>query len=139
MIEIDKILNHVLPKGAKLLEYGQLDSKIPMRIKMTTSLYEHLEFQYHVYDDEEFPYELPWIDIEGCGYGWLWNTTDQENWHTVLAKNIFNGLDNLADYEEKTLYFNYTLENHLCFHFITLDEYRKDFIIKMSNEEMFPF
>jgi len=133
------ILNHLLAPGDKMIKYGQLDEKILLELKMTTSLYDYIEIVTDYYDDEELPYLNNWTDVEGMGYGWAWSRCDEKDWHKMMSKMVGYEADSLIKDEENTLYFVYKGDKVKKYHFITLygKQHRVDTIISFSDEELY--
>lgn len=134
---MDKILDHILSPGDSIIKYGQVDEKILLELKMTTSLYEHIEIITNYYDDENEPYFNNWTDVEGMGYGWVWLRYDEKDWHKMMGMLVSREAESLLKEMDNTLYFVYENEKVKTYHFITLDKYREDVLISFSNEEIF--
>lgn len=134
---MEKILEHILQPDDKIIKYGQLNEKLILELRMTTSLYDYIEIVTKYYDDEERPYYNNWIDVEGMGYGWTWMKYEEKEWHKMMQKLVFNKADSLLLNLDKTIYFVYENERVKTYHFVTMDEYREDTIIGFSNEEIF--
>lgn len=134
---MQKILDHILPENTTLIKYGQLDDKVLLELKMTTSLYDYIQVITNYYDDDERPYINSWTDIEGFGYGWLWMNHDEKDWHREFSKFVGREADRLIDDMDNTLYFIYEDHKVKTFHFVSLNRWREDTIIDFSNEEMY--
>jgi hypothetical protein len=133
---MDQILNHILTNNEKLITYGELNEKVLMELKMTTSLYEHIEIVTDYYDDDERPYDNNWTDVEGMGYGWAWLSYEERDWHMMMSKLVSDEADVLK-HADNVLYFKYEKEDAITFHFIRLDGmYRTDVLIRFSNKEL---
>lgn len=136
---MDKILKHVLPDKATIIKFGQLDHKIGLELKMTTSLFENIDIVTDFYDEREMPYINNWTDVEGMGYGWAWLKYEEADWHQMMAKIVAQEVDAIIeDDRENTLYFIYQTKDVKTYHFIALGDraYRKDVIVNFSNEEL---
>jgi len=132
-----EIVNHVLSPNDKLLKYGQLNEKLLLELKMTTSLYEYIEIVTNYYDDEDNPYVNNWTDIEGMGYGWVWLRHEEKDWHKMMARLVGEEAEYLMRDMDDILYFVYENERAKVYHFVFVDGvYRKDIIISFSNKEL---
>lgn len=132
---MNEILKHILSPEDKIVKYGQLDEKILLELKMTTSLYEHIEVVTNYYDDEKNPYFNNWTDVEGMGYGWAWLRYDEKVWHKMMGKIVADKAE-LLDMDH-TLYFVYENKAARTYHFVTLGEWREDVLITFSHNEIF--
>jgi hypothetical protein len=134
---MDKILEHILMPNDKIIKYGQVDEKILLELKMTTSLYEHIEIVTNYYDDVEMPYINNWTDVEGMGYGWAWLRYKEKDWHKMMGRLVSDQANSLLFNADNILYFVYENEKVKTYHFVQLNNYyREDVIISFSNEEM---
>jgi len=133
---MDKIFNHIVPNGSHIIKYGQLNEKISLELKMTTSLFKYIEVIINFYDDEVYPYLNNWTDVEGMGYGWAWTNCEENNWHRMMARLASNRVDKLLGKMDHTLYFVYENEKVKTYHFVCLDEHREDTLISFSDEEI---
>lgn len=131
---INKIIEHIVPENNRIIKYGQLDEKIILELKMTTSLYDYIELVINYYDDEENPYYISWVDIEGMGYGWAWMQHEERDWHKMMSKLVSYESD-LLDMSN-TLYFVYDNDDIKTYHFVTIGEYRQDVLVGFSNKEI---
>ena len=133
---MDKIFNHIIPNGSHIIKHGQLNEKISLELKMTTSLFKYIEVIINFYDDEVYPYLNNWTDVEGMGYGWAWTHYEENNWHRMMARLASNRVDKLLGKMDHALYFVYENEKVKTYHFVCLDEYREDTLISFSDEEI---
>ena len=134
---MDKILEHILSPNDKLIKYGLLNEKLLLELKMSTSLYEHIEVVTNYYDNETNPYRINWTDVEGMGYGWAWMRHKEEDWHKMMGKLVSYEADSLSTVMDDTLYFVYENSQIKTYHFVTLNGDRTDVLIGFSNEEMY--
>jgi hypothetical protein len=136
---VDKILEHILSPNDKIIKYGQLDEKVLLELKMTTSLYSDIDIITNYYDDERMPYINNWTDVEGMGYGWVWLNHEEKDWHKMMGKLVSDEADSLLLDMDDTLYFVYEDESVKTYHFVYLGKgsYRQDVLIRFSNEELF--
>lgn len=51
-----------------------------------------IEENMFLYDDEENPLRNTWVDVEGEGYGWVWNTVEDspEAWHHLMVERVMD-------------------------------------------------
>jgi len=133
---MDKIFNHIIPNGSHIIKHGQLNEKISLELKMTTSLFKYIEVIINFYDDEIYPYLNNWTDVEGMGYGWAWTNCEENNWHRMMARLASNRVDKLLSKMDHALYFVYEDEKVTTYHFVCLDEHREDTLISFSDEEI---
>jgi len=133
---VDKILDHIVPQDNKIIKYGQMSNKVALELKMTTSLYEHMQVITNYYDDEDDLYYNNWTDIEGMGYGWAWMRYKEKDWHKMMSRMIGDEAKELLKNEENTLYFIYEDEKVKTYHFVQLNDWREDIVISFSNEEL---
>lgn len=135
---MELILNHIVPKGDTIIKYGQLDDKLLLELRMTTSLYENIEVITNYYDDETYPYFNNWTDVEGMGYGWAWLRHEEKDWHKMMSNLVDREADSLTKDMNNTLYFVYESDNTKTYHFVSIGTVsRTDTLITFSNEEMF--
>lgn len=135
---MDEILEYILGVDERIVKYGQVDEKILMELRMTTSLYEHIQTINNYYDDEDMPYFNNWTDIEGFGYGWCWMNHDEKNWHKMMSQLVDGEALYLKRVMDDALYFVYEDEKVKTYHFIVLeDKERYDVIISFSNDDLF--
>lgn len=136
---METILNHILSPNDKIIKYGRLDEKVLLELKMTTSLYEHIEIVINYYDDDEDrPYCNTWTDVEGMGYGWAWCNYEEKDWHKMMSNLVSREAESLLKNMDDLLYFVYENEKVKTYHFIEVDGvYRNDVLIGFSNDEMF--
>lgn len=134
---MDKILTHIMSPNDKIIKYGQLNEKILVELRMTTSLYEYIEIVTHYYDDERNPYFNNWTDVEGMGYGWRWLRYNEDRWHEMMGKLVSEEAESLLSVMVDTLYFVYENEKVKTYHFVTLGDWREDILITLSNDEIF--
>jgi hypothetical protein len=135
-ILMDKILKHILSPNDQIIKYGQLNEKILLELKMTTSLYEYIEIVTNYYDDEELPYFNNWTDVEGMGYGWAWMKYEEKDWHKMMSKLVACEAASLLLDMDNTLYFLYENDDVKTYHFVSLGDYREDVLIGFSNIEI---
>ncbi|GAE36680.1 hypothetical protein [Halalkalibacter akibai] len=131
------IHEHLLSSEDKMIKSGQLDEKIVLELKMTTALFDYIQVVNNYYDDEDNPYFNNWTDIEGFGYGWAWMSFEEKDWHKMMARMVSSEADDLLKKEEKTLYYVYENPTVKTYHFITLDDWRTDMIVSLSNKEIY--
>lgn len=134
---MEKILKHILSPDDRIIKYGQLNEKVLMELKMTTSLYDYIEIVTNYYDDEDNPYFNNWTDVEGMGYGWVWLNYEEKDWHKMMSKLVYREADSLLLDMDNTLYFVYENERVKTYHFISLGDCRQDVLIGFSNDEIF--
>lgn len=134
---MNNILNHLLSPDDRVIKYGQLNEKLLLELKMTTSLYDYIEIITNYYDDKENPYFNNWTDIEGMGYGWMWLNYEEKDWHKMMSRLVGDEADHLLHNMDTFLYVVYENERAKIYHFVTVDGiYRKDIIISFSNKEL---
>ncbi|WP_025909284.1 hypothetical protein [Priestia flexa] len=133
---MEKILKYIVPSEDKIVKYGQMNEKLLLELKMTTSLYSDMQVVTNYYDNEDDPYFNNWTDIEGMGYGWVWMRYEEKDWHKMMSQMIGEEVKYLLENEDYTLYFVYENEKIKTYHFVELGLYRKDVIISFSNEEL---
>ena len=133
---MEKILKHILRPGDKIIKYGQVDEKVLMELKMTTSLYDFIEIVTNYFDDDERPYFNTWTDVEGMGYGWAWLRYEEKDWHKMMGRLVSETADQLSLAVDRTLYFVYENEKVKTFHFVSLGDWREDVLIGFSKEEI---
>lgn len=134
-----EVIEQIVPSNYELIKYGQVDEKLLLELRMTTSLYEYIHVITNYYDDDEYmPYKNNWTDVEGMGYGWRWMRYEEKDWHKMMSKMVSEEADSLIKEMENTLYFVYENEEVKTYHFITLDggSFRTDIIIDFSNSEL---
>ena len=134
--DLKNIINYILSSTPKLIKHGCLNEKILLELKMNTSLYNYIEVLYNLYTDEDYPDFNNWTDVEGMGYGWKWLRYKESEWHKMMCKIVDEHCDRLLKNINKVYYFVYKQDKCKVYHFVTLDEYRKDTIISLSNEEI---
>lgn len=134
---MDKILEHILSPNDRIIKYGQVNEKVLLELRMTTSLYEHIEIVTNYYDDERNPYYNNWTDVEGMGYGWVWLRYEEEDWHKMMSKLVSHEADSLLQDMDTTLYFVYENEERKVYHFVSLGDWREDVLISFSNDEIY--
>lgn len=130
------IINDILSSTPNMIKHGCLTEKILLKLKMNTSLYDYIEVLYNLYTDEDYPDFNNWTDVEGMGYGWRWLRYEESEWHKMMCKIVNEHCDRLLKNINKAYYFVYDQDKCNVYHFVTLDEYRTDTIISLSNEEI---
>lgn len=132
------IHNKVLASKKSIINHGQLNEKILLALKMTTSLYEYIEVITEFYDDNERPDFNNWVDVEGMGYGWAWMNYENEEhrWHEMMSKMVSHESEGLLSTLDDTYFIIYENERGKVFHFITLLDSRFDTIITFSHSEL---
>lgn len=165
-INIDNFKNIVLEKYAKeIIKSGEFDNDIILELNNDMNNYEQLELKAVWYEDGVFE-DLTWIDIEGFGYGWLWNTDEyrdkEELWHEMIKSACLREIE-IFKPSDRVYYFVYKNEmDELYYHFIRINKMHKcivgypdecemdcdnckdknlvdnrsDVVIRMSNNEM---
>jgi hypothetical protein len=132
------IYKKVLASAKNVTQHGQLNEKVLWRLKMTTSLYEHIEVTIKHYDDKNKPDFNNWNDVEGMGYGWAWVRYDEDRWHEMMSRMVSKESQGLLRDMDETYYLMYEDERGKVYHFITIHStHRYDTIITFSNDELF--
>lgn len=131
-----EILEYILPPGDQIIKYDQVNEKILLEHRMTTSLYDYIEVVTNYYDDDEMPYINNWTDVECMGYGWAWLNYEEKDWHKMMGKLVSDTADLLLLNMDNALYFVYENEKVRTYHFVSLDDWREDKLISFSNEEI---
>lgn len=134
---MDTILKHIVPNNERIIKYGQLDEKILLELRMTTSLYDYIQVVTNYYDNEERPFCINWTDVEGMGYGWAWLDYEEADWHKMMARMVSREAESLSRDMDNTLYFIYENKTVKTYHFIALCDERFDVLISFSNAEIF--
>jgi hypothetical protein len=135
---LDKILEHILSPEDNIIKYGQLNEKLLLELKMTTSLYDYIEIVTNYYDDfKHMPYRNNWTDVEGMGYGWAWLNYEEKDWHKMMSKLVSHEAESLLSNMDNILYFVYENERVKTYHFVFIEGmYRTDTLISFSNTEI---
>lgn len=136
-MKLNEIISSVKKDYPYILKQGSLNEKVLLELKMNTSLFEHIEVVIDYYDDDEMPGENNWTDVEGMGYGWRWLHYDKGRWHEMMCKIVAEECEGLLNNINKVYYIIAQENEKKIYHLITLDEYRTDTIVTLSNEELF--
>lgn len=130
-------LEQIVSPDNRIIKYGQLDEKVLLELKMTTSLYDYIQVITDYYDEEDHPYFNNWTDIEGMGYGWAWLNYEEKDWHKMMEKIVSSEADSLSRIADEIFYIVHENENEKIYQFIHIEGiYREDIIITFSNNEI---
>lgn len=118
---------------------GILTEELTKEIKENIKSHKYLEHVTDYYDDPTDPEHNNWTDVEGFGYGWLWDKHDEKDWHRMMSEEINTSLLSLEDNIGKSYYIMQEIDDGLCYWIITWNnlsysDCRVDEIIRMSNK-----
>lgn len=107
-----------------------------------------VEARHHWYLDEEDPLNVCWLDIEGMGYGWVWNDgindpeTEESRHKNSVKEHILSQLHQRLEYASEVLVVIGLEEKGIVYHFVSIDfeddhGYRNDLVVRCSQEELY--
>lgn len=133
-MKLKHIYDEVLSSTENVIKHSELNDKIIMEMKMMTSLYDYMDVFINYYDED--PHFNNWTDIEGMGYGWRWMRYPEEKWHDMMSRMVFEESNDLLRDVKDTYYLVYELDGVKVYHFMYCGFWRRDTIIRFSNEEL---
>lgn len=136
-MEIKNVYEEIIATSAGIKSHGFLTKPVIEEMEEAAKSYPHLEVLLNLYDDSEDPNLNTWTDVEGMGYGWLWNKHPEEKWHEELLHHAVKSTSELLHLIGPTYFLSYEEEANVVYHFVSFDESRKDIIVTMSQEELF--
>lgn len=101
------------------------------RILKQIDKYPYIEFNYIWYDDDEYPDEYTWFDIEGMGYGWLFLHHKPKEYREVIAKHAKKLITRSKLYQKMGIIKD---ENNLIFS-IPSKDMNRIYSIRLSNDK----
>ena len=135
------VVDHIVPMNCTLLDYGQMDTNVKHQLKGYSHEYEHIAVLDFWYDDENDPYGLCWIGVEGMGFGWAWMDYEKEDWHDMMTVMVADRAKELLENSPNVLYFEYASDTELTCHFVILSEedptFRHDVVITFSHYKLY--
>lgn len=101
------------------------------------SINDYIEYREYYYDGDD-PNFCNWIEIEGMGYGWLWCRKPAHKWRITIIKSVLIILNYMINQNnEHHQYYVYYEDGAKCYHFVDERGYRQDFVIRLSNKELY--
>ena len=100
----------------------------------------YIEVKEYLYDDESDPELNTWVDIEGIGYGWIWNLTKLRSKFKFLQRRAIRrfAIDILDSVSQETPIIRYEVDEIKYFGFMT-DNGECYTQIRVSDKELSPW
>lgn len=134
---IKQLIKEEIINTQGVIKHDWLNEKVLNEIKLTTSLYDHIEVVNKSYDKENITRSVL-ENVEGMGYGWKGVNYEEKDWYKMMCKMVEQECNSCKN----SLNYTYFILSEDCnvksYNLISVfdDETRKDVIISFSNTEL---
>lgn len=133
----------------EILYQGVLDEETICALDYHMQNNPFLEAYHYWYHKEDDPHTMCWVDVEGMGYGWIWNDgiddplTEDVRHKRLVLQHIEQQVRHDFESKGQTLVLTLKGKDKISYHFVTIDfecedghGYRRDMVVNCSPNRL---
>lgn len=130
------------------IDFGVLNEHTIDALMYHLDHHRFVEARHHLYHDENDPLNVCWVDVEGMGYGWVWNDgindpeTEESRHKKSVKGHILSQLRQRLEHGSEVLVVVGVEEKGIVYHFVSIDfedahGFRDDMVVRCSQKELY--